>query len=192
MIIFMARDDNDNNDEFLEDISEKLFTTEWHDKVSNIISRTLEILDKKIETGEYNASKIVEDIIDYNINKRLSDYTEDMIQEIPLPEVLDWRKSSYEEVFEDFRCLVDAFQMKIDIKLHELVVIYGKNNRALRHYQILKECVKNYEENKLKNSDYVDSYKPVFNWINIMNDKVDLEVIRGATKTTLKITLGAS
>ena len=143
----MARDDNDNNDEFLEDISEKLFTTEWHDKVSNIISRTLKILDKKIETGEYNASKIVEDIIDYNINKRLSDYTEDMIQEIPLPEVLDWRKSSYEEVFEDFRCLVDAFQMKIDIKLHKLVVIYGKNNRALRHYQILKECVNSEYEN---------------------------------------------
>jgi hypothetical protein len=142
----MARDDN-NNDEFLEDISEKLFTNEWHDKVSNVISKALEILDKKIGAGKYDATKIVEDIIDYNVNKRLSDYTEDMIQEIPLPEVLDWRKSSYEEVFEDFRCLVDAFQMKIDVKLHKLIVIYGKNNMALRHYQILKECVNSEYEN---------------------------------------------
>ena len=131
---------NNKNEDFVEELMPDLFPQEWYNKMDKVIDKTLSILDDKLGVGAYDASEIIKKIINHNVTKRLDEISEQLVEELELPTFLDWTEKSFDEIFDDVHCLVDAFSIK-NMKIHKFFIEFGENEKAMRHYYLWKDCI---------------------------------------------------
>ena len=112
----LPTDNNNNND----DLCDSLFDEEWHNKVQRTISFTIKKLDES--NTDYDHLSVVKKIIDYNIEKTLTE----ALSSMKFPEALDFSTVNYCEAFEEFHRVLGIF-MNGKEKTAELDIYVGNN-----------------------------------------------------------------
>lgn len=111
----MANKPNNN-----DAICDELFNEEWHDKIQRVIEFTMMKLDES--NVNYNRLEVAKKIIDFNINKTLTEALSCM----EFPNALDFSLSNYYEAFEEFHRVLGLFLDRKE-KRAELDIYLGNN-----------------------------------------------------------------
>ena len=127
-----------------------LFDDEWYSTVSDAVSYTFKILEGDGRRIVANKQDLARAIIDYNINRRLTE----QIASIPIPTVLDWSNSTSVEIFDEFASIVSICSEKKDFKKQVIRIKCGKNQKAVEQFLFWKD-VNNNESEKIVISEHI-------------------------------------
>ena len=137
-------------DDYDHNLENKLFDEKWYIKVSSAINYTFDILENNNKRILLNKETIAKAIIDYNIEKKLSEN----VDSLPIPTLLDWSKANSVQIFDEFASIVCLCNKNDKFKRHVVKIICNNNKSAIEQFKFW-EKVNNEEKNNTIISDKI-------------------------------------
>ena len=142
----MARNPNDNNDA----LCDALFNDDWHRKIQNVIEFTMRKLDQA--HIRYDRVIVAKKIIDYNIQKTLSE----ALSSMEVPEALDFSLIDYYQAFEEFHKVLDVFLAKNNTSV-TVKIFFGSNDTVKKFIYILRDFIENDDKKLIITFNQIDN-----------------------------------
>lgn len=128
------------------DIVEKVFNDEWHEKVSEAISYSMELLERNGAIVR-DQDSFIQTILDYNIQRTMTEKSH-ILKKAFLPEMIVWEDCDPATAFSEFRTILTSFTDLGGLHSYRFKIYVGNDKTMRREYNIWE---------KVLNAEYKDT-----------------------------------
>lgn len=121
------------------EIVDKVFNDKWHEKVSEAISYSMELLERN---GAHvrDTDAFIQTILDYNIQRTMNEKSH-ILKKAFLPEMIVWEDCDPAMAFSEFRAILTSFNDLGGLHSYKFKIYVGNDKSIRREYSIWEKVL---------------------------------------------------